>query len=81
MRPASSASTYGIGWTIKQVDIREIDWERGRAYGVDTEGQRVEIATSVRRTGITPEVGQTWMVDRTYGPYTLAALISHEPPS
>ncbi|THA72587.1 hypothetical protein E6R60_27035, partial [Streptomyces sp. A0642] len=80
MRPGDSA-TYGIGWTFKQIVIREIDWTRGRAYAVDTEGQQIEVATSVRRTGLTPEVGQTWLVDRTFGPYTFVALISHEPPA
>ncbi|WP_428957956.1 glycosyl hydrolase family 28-related protein [Streptomyces sp. cg35] len=71
----SNAGTYGIGWTIKQVTIREIDGARNLARCIDTEGQYLDATTSVHRTGIRPQVGQIWLADRDLGAWTLKALI------
>lgn len=72
----SSAATYGLGWTVKQVKIRELDSRRSVARCVDTEGQILDVATSVQRTGIRPQVGQTWLVDRDLAVWTLKALVN-----
>ncbi|MGW9067897.1 hypothetical protein ACWGQT_00395 [Streptomyces yangpuensis] len=71
-----SAATYGIGWTVKQVTIREIDPTRTVARCVDTEGQMLDVSTAIHRTGIRPQVGQVWLVDRTFASWTLCAFIS-----
>ncbi|MFF7198189.1 hypothetical protein ACFZAM_31335 [Streptomyces sp. NPDC008079] len=71
-----SAATYGIGWSIKQVLIREISALSGIARAVDTEGTVVEVRTGLQRTGITPRVGQTWLVDRDLGAWTFTALVA-----
>jgi hypothetical protein len=70
-----SAATYGIGWTTKQVKIREIDSTLRIARCVDTEGQTLDVATSVHRTGIRPQVGQVWLVDRELSAWTLRAFV------
>lgn len=70
-----NAATYGIGWTVKQVKVRELIPAKRMALCVDTEGQYVEVSTAIRRTGITPEVGQDWLIDRTYGTWSFAAQI------
>lgn len=72
---AANAATYGVGWTVKQVVIRELPAGKRLASCIDTEGQYLDITTAIHRTGITPMVGQTWLVDRTYGVWTLAAWI------
>ncbi|MET7363280.1 hypothetical protein ABZS76_33250 [Streptomyces sp. NPDC005562] len=73
-----SAATYGIGWTIKQVTIREINTDKKLAQCIDTEGQYLGVTTVIQRTGLTPEVGQMWLVDRTYGPWSFAARLDVE---
>lgn len=67
--------TYGIGWTIKQVKIRELDPKLRVARCVDTEGNILDVATSVHRTGIRPQVGQVWLVDRELSAWTLRAFV------
>ncbi|MFD7835589.1 hypothetical protein [Streptomyces sp. NPDC059761] len=73
---AANAATYGIGWTVKQITIREIDPERTVARCVDTEGQMLDVSTAIHRTGIRPQVGQVWLIDRTFASWTLCAFIS-----
>ncbi|MEU9405617.1 hypothetical protein AB0E08_07920 [Streptomyces sp. NPDC048281] len=75
MMGPSSAATHGIGWTVKQVRIRELVPGKKQALCVDDQGQQVEVTTAIRRTGITPEVGQDWLVDRTYGGWSFAAQL------
>ncbi|MGW7100382.1 hypothetical protein [Streptomyces sp. NPDC054838] len=72
----SSAATYGIGWTVKQVTIREIDPARTVARCVDTEGGMLDVSTAVHRVGVRPQVGQVWLVDRTLSSWTLCAFIA-----
>lgn len=72
--PANAAS-YGIGWTIKHVTIREIIADRKLALCADTDGQRIEVTTAIQRTGIELAVGQQWLVDRTYGRWSFAAKL------
>lgn len=74
MGPGNAAS-YGLGWTVKQVTIRELVTEKKMALCVDTEGQRIEVTTVVQRTGIALEVGQVWLIDRTYGHWSFAAKL------
>ncbi|MFD8656165.1 hypothetical protein [Streptomyces mirabilis] len=75
-----SAATYGLAWSLKQVVLREVDRVKGLALGVDTEGQYVEVRLSIRRSGIVPKVGQTWLIDRDFGVWSLAALVDLSPP-
>ncbi|MFE0490202.1 hypothetical protein [Streptomyces griseoaurantiacus] len=75
MQGPGNAATYGLGWTVKQVKIKEIRTDRKLAVCVDTEGQYLDVTTALHRTGITPEVGQVWMVDRTYGTWSFAAWL------
>ena len=70
-----NSATYGLGWTIKQVTVREVIAEKKLALCVDTEGQRIEVTTGIQRTGIEVEVGQQWLVDRTYGHWSFAAKL------
>jgi len=70
-----NAASYGLGWTVKQVTIRELIAGKKKALCVDTEGQRIEVTTAIQRTGIELEVGQRWLVDRTYGHWTFAAKL------
>jgi hypothetical protein len=75
MQGPGSAATHGIGWSVMQVTIRELLPERKLASCINTEGQYVDVTTAIHRTGITPEVGQTWFVDRTYGFWSFAAWL------
>jgi hypothetical protein len=70
-----NAATHGIGWTVKQVKVRELVEGKKLALCVDTEGNQIEVTTAILRTGITLEVGQNWLVDRTYGGWSFAAMI------
>jgi hypothetical protein len=80
MMGPGNAATYGIGWTTKQVTVRELIAAKKLAVCVDTEGQHLEVTTAIHRTGITPQVGQTWLVDRTYGAWSFAAWWGTVPP-
>lgn len=71
-----SAATYGIGWSIKQVTVQQFTPDGGIAYCLDTEGTVVEVRTVLQRTGLTPRVGQIWLIDRTLGTWTFMALAS-----
>jgi hypothetical protein len=73
MMGPGNAATHGIGWTIKQVKVQSLVPAKKLALCVDTEGQILEVTTALHRTGITPVVGQTWLVDRTYGAWSFAA--------
>jgi hypothetical protein len=75
MRGPGNAASYGLGWTIKQVKVKEILTEKRMAICIDTEGQYLEATTAIHRTGIELEVGQTWVVDRTYGIWSFAARL------
>lgn len=72
----NSAATYGIGWSVKQVTVKEINAATGIARATDTEGTEIEVRTGYQRTGITPQPGQTWLVDRSLGTWTLLALVA-----
>lgn len=80
MLAPGSAATHGIGWTIKQVVVREVLADKGIALCVDTEGQYIEVRTGLQRTGITPVAGQSWLVDRDMGFWTFGALIASSVP-
>jgi hypothetical protein len=75
MMGPGNAATHGIGWTVKQVKVSSILTDKKFALCVDTEGQQLEVTTAIHRTGITPVVGQTWLVDRTYGVWSFAAWV------
>jgi hypothetical protein len=75
MQGPANAATHGIGWTTKQVKVQEILTDKKVASCVDDMGQTINVTTAVHRTGITPQVGQTWMIDRTYGMWTFAAWL------
>lgn len=70
-----NAATHGVGWDIKQVEIRELDATRRIARCVDTEGQWLDVATAIHRTGIRLQVGQVWLADRELSAWTLRALL------
>lgn len=72
---AKSASTYGIAWQYKQVTVREIAADRPVARCIDTEGQYLDAAMTAYWTGVRPQVGQTWLVDRELGVWTFRALL------
>jgi hypothetical protein len=74
MGPGNSA-THGIGWTVKQVKVRELVAGRKLALCIDDTGTYIEVTTAIHRTGITPEVGQDWLIDRTYGTWSFAARL------
>ncbi|GAA1978742.1 hypothetical protein GCM10009738_66460 [Kitasatospora viridis] len=65
----------GVGFSLKQVQIRQIDEAKGMALCVDPQGQYIEVALSIRRTVVRPMLGQTWLIDRSMGTWTLAALV------
>lgn len=73
-----NSASYGLGWTVKQVTVRELVEGKKMALCVDTEGQRIEVTTAIQRTGITLEVGQKWLIDRTYGHWSFAAKLELE---
>lgn len=72
----NSAATYGIGWSIKQVVVQQIDTAASLAQCLDTTGTIVEVRLGLQRTGITPRPGQTWLADRELGSWTLLALVA-----
>jgi hypothetical protein len=78
MMGSGNSATHGIGWTVKQVKVRELVTGKKLALCVDTEGTQVEVTTAIHRTGITPQEGQTWLVDRTYGGWSFAAWLDLE---
>lgn len=71
-----SAATRGLGWTYKQVQVREIIPAKNLASCIDTEGQYVEVTTAVRRSDTALSVGQTWIIDREFGRWTFNALVA-----
>ncbi|MGA5598423.1 hypothetical protein ACPCSE_29735 [Streptomyces cellulosae] len=74
----SNPATHGLGWTVKQVTVRELVPGRKLALCVDTEGQRIEVTTAIQRTGIELAEGQVWLVDRTFGHWSFAARLDLE---
>lgn len=76
MMGPGNAATHGIGWTVKQVRVRELVAGKKLALCVDTEGTQIEVTTAIQRTGITLEVGQDWLIDRTYGSWSFAARLN-----
>jgi hypothetical protein len=70
-----SAATHGLGWAMKQVTVQEFNPARLVARCVDTEGLYLDVATSVRRCGIQPMIGQVWLVDRDMGAWTFRAYL------
>jgi hypothetical protein len=63
----------GLG--VKQVLIRSIDSEGGIVYATDAGGAEVQLPWRIRRVGITPAAGQTWIADRQLGFWSLAAYV------
>ena len=63
----------GLG--IKQVVIRSIDTGADTVFATDAGGAEVQLPWRIRRVGITPAVGQTWLVDQALGFWSLAAYI------
>lgn len=72
---AANAATYGLGEQVMQVTVREVDPDLPIARCVDPMGRYVDVATSIYRTALRPEVGQIWMIDRVYGAWTFAAFL------
>lgn len=63
----------GLG--IKHVFIRSIDTASDTIYTTDPNGAEIQVPWRIRRVGITPAVGQTWLVDTALGFWSLAAFI------
>lgn len=73
--------TRSIGFSVKTIRIKEVIPDRAVAVGVDDQGNTIEASLAIRRTGSWPQIGELWIVDKSYGPWTLAAeLTTGEPP-
>ena len=72
---ARNAATYGIGWSLKQVTVHDLDPSRSIAHCLDTEGTYVDVTTLIHRTGIRPAVGQIWLIDREFSQWSFAAFV------
>lgn len=77
---ASSGRGY-MGPASRAVKIIQIEPLSRRAFGVDENGNQLEINLSIMRAkGLAPNVGEPWLIDRQYGDWTLAAILDHTSP-
>lgn len=67
------------GATVKQARVVSVDPVKGVAHCLDTEGQIVEASLAIRRTGITPQLDQVWLIDRELTSWSLRALVDPSP--
>lgn len=72
MKPQTAA----MGITYFTVKVEEINGDM--AITMDKFGQRREVRTDVMRTNRRPAVGEDWVIDRTLGLWTFAAIIGGE---
>ncbi len=75
----SQPGTMGQGLSIKQVTIKEVDPIGLSVQAMDTEAQYLTVRLALERVSALPKVGEIWMVDRTYGKWTLAAKLDTAP--
>lgn len=63
---------------VKRVFIRSIDTDSDTIYATDLNGAEIQLPWRIRRVGITPAVGQTWLADTSLGFWSLAAFVETE---
>lgn len=77
---ATAGRSY-MGPTSRAVKITQIEPLSRRAFGVDENGNQLEINLSIMRAkGLAPNVGEPWLIDRQFGDWTLAAILDHTSP-
>lgn len=65
----------GRGLGLKQVLIRSVDPAADRVLGTDPNGAEIELPYNICRAGRFPAAGDTWIVDRALGFWSLAAYV------
>lgn len=69
----------GLGFQQKMVYIEEI--ADGFAHCIDGFGKTEVVPVIVMRAkGSTPQVGESWIIDRAMGDWTFAAVTNHQTP-
>lgn len=64
---------------VRQVTVLDLNPAKGVASCRDTEGRFIEAALALHRTGIRPQLNQTWLADRELSAWSLRALLSPDP--
>lgn len=68
------------GVSNRVVTILSVDRPGMRAQAVDDQGLRIEVNLSIMRAkGMSPRRGEVWMVDRSFGDWTLAGILNRDP--
>lgn len=73
--PMTSVGNPGRGLGVKQVYIRSVDPSNDRVLATDPGGVQIELPYNICRAGRYPVAGQTWIVDRSLGFWSLAAYV------
>lgn len=73
--PMTSVADPGRGLGVKQVLIRSVDAAADRVLATDPGGLEIELPYNVCRAGRYPLAGQTWIIDRAFGFWSLAAYV------
>jgi len=63
---------------VKRVFIRSIDTASDTIYATDLNGAEIQLPWRIRRVGIIPAVGDTWLADTALGFWSLAAYVVPE---
>lgn len=75
-RTKVSPASYSTGISTKQVVVESIDYSLQEAVVKDRIGLRHRISLKVQRVGIKPSVMDVWLIDKTLGAWTFAALLT-----
>ena len=68
------------GFEHKRVRVTAVDLEHSLALVKDRLGKEEQVTLTVNRTGMTPTEGETWLIDRMYGPWTFGARVGPAQP-
>lgn len=75
-----SASDLSRGFTAEVVNVMDVVGNVAEVANLSI-GKRRQIRMDIQRTGIRPAVGQTWIIDRSLGYWTFAAILQGSDPS
>jgi hypothetical protein len=72
--------TSSVGFAVQQVTVREILPDRNMALCLDNFGYEVRVTLHPLSARRMPLVGEKWMVDRKFGPWSFVAPMTNYVP-
>lgn len=76
-----SQLSRSLGYAVKRVQVIEVNYTTGTSVAKDGFGQNIEVALyPLRAKSDFPKVGEIWMIDKQFGPWSYAAVLSWDKP-